>query len=591
MADDSPRDQAVAINGRGYQLVESGWQRQTMELIRQQADTSEDPGENSLNPGDLWRRAQDDWSLGAGQRWLDRPDSDRRRFRTSVGIDPWKEGELTLLTDVDQAVAATDAGQAVVAAGRVYIVRGDKLTYWDGSTTTDTSAFPSTILDITSDGETVYAAVDANGIHTVDGDSDTPTLLNDLQAELVEFVAGRLFAAKGPDLYEIDDFSTTTAPGSLGGLIAPTWRWDAIGQGLVGVYASGHSGNRSSVYRLEIRDDATGFKPPIEVAPMPDGERVRRIASYVGFVLFGTDRGVRVVAEAPQGLEYGEFIQTGAAVWDFEPHGRFVWFTWTDHPGGHPGLGRIDLSRRLPGERLVFAHASDLRARSLGSGTVRSVVSYDDRRAFIVENAGLYIANADGDLVPDGWLASGRFAHGLADKKVFHALEWAHRPDLTQSKKVRGQLFVDDANTATVDETIESGVDGGPFVADDGKGEFAEVIVTLERGTVAHEGPKFVRWLSRSMPVPRRSDVITLPLDLRSATAGLRGRLEPRNPEVEFDRLKTLEADGRPVTLRLLDREYTAFIAAVQRGPGLVRRQRRDGWEGQAEVTLRIFDV
>ena len=67
-----------------------------MPTLREQRDTSNEAGEQRLNT-QFWARSQTDWARGAGQEYFDNDDSDRRRFNTSSGIDPWTKGQVSLL--------------------------------------------------------------------------------------------------------------------------------------------------------------------------------------------------------------------------------------------------------------------------------------------------------------------------------------------------------------------------------------------------------------------------------------------------------------------------------------------------------------
>jgi hypothetical protein len=131
----------VAVAGRGYMLDREYLSQTPMissiRATRTQGDGSNEPGEQSLNPEDLWRRSQQSWHFGAGQTYLDREDSNRRRFRSSKGINPWVEGKLSLLNGTTQSLAATGTVLPMVVAGsRLYAADGATLKY-----TTDLSSW------------------------------------------------------------------------------------------------------------------------------------------------------------------------------------------------------------------------------------------------------------------------------------------------------------------------------------------------------------------------------------------------------------------------------------------------------------------
>ena len=80
----------IAIGGRGYFIdweQREGYQFRTVPLLRQQSDTGDTVGAQSINPEGLWRRSVEEWFIGAGQTDYDRPSSDSARFRASKGVD------------------------------------------------------------------------------------------------------------------------------------------------------------------------------------------------------------------------------------------------------------------------------------------------------------------------------------------------------------------------------------------------------------------------------------------------------------------------------------------------------------------------
>ena len=86
----------VAVEDHAYMIEPSGYRRETVQVLRQQADQSSEPGEQSLNPQGLWRRSQESWHHGAGQEFLDGRQgdgaTDSQRYRASKGIVPLDQG-------------------------------------------------------------------------------------------------------------------------------------------------------------------------------------------------------------------------------------------------------------------------------------------------------------------------------------------------------------------------------------------------------------------------------------------------------------------------------------------------------------------
>lgn len=583
----------VAIDGQPFQLVLEDYERATLETIRQQADASPDPGEQSLNPHDLWRRAQSEWHYGTGQRWLDRDDSLRARSWRSVGIDVWERGELTLLPDVERvdAFASGVIGKAVLANDQVYVNRGTHVSRWDGTTWTDSGTLAAglEIRDLASDGFNVYLAVtndarDAGGIYVVTGDSDTPTLLNDLIADVVGFKLGRLMAGAGADVYNVTDFASTDAPDPLTTLVNPNWLWDCFGEGPSYIYAAGHSGDTSMIYRFGIREDGTALQGGAVARQLPDGETVHTMTLYRGIVVIGTSKGLRVAMPQGPSLQEGRLLDVGP-VRGLEPQGDYVWFTMADHADGADGLGRIDLGRFV--ESITPAYAADLAAGD--AGTPLSVVTFGGKRVFVLEDVGVY--QESDDLRTTGWIESGLFTHGLDDKKVFYSLEGRHDP-LIASQSVALALYIDGEASPAISGTSDAvgASDAGPWRQSSPRlGEFANVRLTLTGTTAA--SPRVTRWLARSFPVPRRSDAYRLPLDLRRTVTALGGDRQSMSPESLFNWLKAKEAAGLPVTVQEWTQTFEAFIDRVHLSgvshDGAVESR---WWEGTCFVTLRVFD-
>ena len=98
----------VQLDGTAFLVDTREYSRTTVPALREQRDNSAEAGENALDTSGAWTRSQTDWSYGAGQTHFDLDDSDRRRFSTSAGIDPWTKGQITLLNSTEQKVSVAD---------------------------------------------------------------------------------------------------------------------------------------------------------------------------------------------------------------------------------------------------------------------------------------------------------------------------------------------------------------------------------------------------------------------------------------------------------------------------------------------------
>ena len=420
----------VAINGRPYMIDEkpetylAAWQHETIPLLRAQSDDSSSPAERSLNPQGLWRRAQDSWHHGAGQVYRDRDEAaDPYRFRSSKGVDPWTRYQFSPLPDTAISKSGAGTNQFVVTTGtRAYFADTDDL-YWSTdlvSWTAVTGYTGGTITSITSDGFNVYFT-DGVDIWTTNQGTGAATDADNTNATLLRYVKGRLMVAVGSELQNIPVLNAAATMTYTHLNTAFTWVDCCEGNGHI--YAAGFSGDKSVIYRTAVKADGTALDLPIAAGALPDGEIVRAIQGYLGFIWIGSDLGVRFAEVNTQGdLTIGPLIETPAAVKAFEAQARFMWFGWTAYDAVSTGLGRMDLTEFVGIDQP--AYASDLMVT--GQGAVTSIATFLEKRIFTVNGAGIY--QQDTDLVASGTIDCGQVSFGLPDLKTAVFLDVATEP-------------------------------------------------------------------------------------------------------------------------------------------------------------------
>ena len=72
----NPASLPVEVDGTQFLIDTRQYRRTTVPALREQRDTSKEPGENTLDTSGAWTRSQTDWSFGAGQTHFDLDDSD-----------------------------------------------------------------------------------------------------------------------------------------------------------------------------------------------------------------------------------------------------------------------------------------------------------------------------------------------------------------------------------------------------------------------------------------------------------------------------------------------------------------------------------
>jgi hypothetical protein len=152
----------------------------------------------------------------------------------------------------------------------------------------------------------------------------------------------------------------------------------------------------------------------ITAAEMPVGEIIHKIYYYLGYMMIGTNKGIRaaVVSDQDGSINYGPLIvETTQPCYDFAARDRFVWCaTGVD---GAPGVIRIDLGNEI--ETLRFAYANDLYVSDVsGYKTTACAFAGDtDRLVFCTtaNNAGTITNKA---LTSDIATLTTSASHGLA---------------------------------------------------------------------------------------------------------------------------------------------------------------------------------
>ncbi len=570
----------MALAGRPY-MIDTGrmseFRRQAIPLLRDQADNTGAPGEQTLSPEELWRRSQDDWSHGAGQTYLDRKDSDNQRFRSSKGIDIWDRWAMKLLPGTASRRASSNTNLALQPVGSFLyatdgtaLLRTADLTTW----TTVTGTHANAPTSITSDGFNVFTAHGSGGIFSTTRGSATSSAYNTLPTTLLGYVKGRLMAANGAVLYNV---TSGTPPTALFTQTNSDFTWVGFAEGQAAIYAGGFSGDKSLVYRIALKADATALDAPIIAGELPDGEILRSIGGYLGFIALGTDKGIRFCAADDQGnLTIGSLIKTASAVRCFEGQDRFVWFGWTNYDSTSTGLGRLDLSTFIA--PLTPAYASDLMAT--GQGNVTSVATFRDKRVFAVSGLGVY--EQTDALVASGTLDTGLITYGLPDLKTAVYLDVKVQSPVDTN---RAYVSVDRGPFVRVGSRSSTASD--PFVVGEVSGETFEIRhEMLNEDAVATTGPVVTRYTLRSFPRPSQGEMFLIPVLLHESVQTVSGDAYHQKPGEEFAYLVRLRGEKRLVTLQLAEGSFTVQVDDALFQYSHLTRNKRD-WNGTALLKLK----
>lgn len=570
----------IVLNGRGY-LIELNYppagpyKVESIPLLAAMflQDRSTQPiGEHSLNSHDYWRRSVDDWLAGAGQKYLDLSDSVGNQFHASKGIDPWTQGQISMLPDTAKRITSSNTNLNLAVAGTyLYVLDGNTLKYTQDITTspslTTVTAAVGTLsspTDLTTDGYTVWACDGTRVYYTPRaGATYAKYHTSDHVATLVHSTKGRLFTANANII--------STHSGAAGSATATAYfthpnsdfTWVGIAGGPDSIYFAGYSGDKSTIYAATIRSDGTALDVPVAVATLPYGEIVRSIKQYLSVLVIGTDKGFRIASIAAQSgsLILGSLVAMSMAPRCFDPQDRFVWFGWSNYDSTSTGLGRIDLST-FNGD--IPAYASDLMATA--QGNVLAVSTFQSIRVFAVSGSGIWAQTTD--KVASASITSGWLNYALADPKVAIKLNVQYR---IGAGTIQPALAVDDQTTVATGASITTSAAAGNSInvaLPQTVGRAYELTFTLTRsGTDSTTGPIVDRFTLMVEPQPERRRQWTIPLRLHAQEIDRLGANRRYDPSVEYQLFVDLMRSRQVIPLQDYDSTTNVIIDDVNSIP------------------------
>jgi hypothetical protein len=517
-----PHPYIVAINSHNYlhDLEFKPWKRQAMRATtvattRTQADTSNEPGEQSLSTESLWRRTQDSWHLGAGQVYLDRKNSEEYSFRQSKGVNVWTEWQLTLLNDTTQTrtSVATNVQLVYVGTTYLYFISGTGTFYSNdnGVTFTAVTGTPaSTATSIATDGYNIYIAYGSNGLYTttVGAAGATQLVTSSLASTaVVRFVMGRLMVCNNNSLYNIVSTSPAALPTALLTALYSNLVWVDCAAGNGVIFAAGNSGNIGVVYSIQIEPDGTSLAPPIVCGQLPNGETINCIYGYAGSGLaIGSNLGFRFAEQAlangvagTVSLTIGPLAPLPSPVTAFIGQGRFIYGTYENYDNVSTGLFRMDPSQFV--SDLAPAYASDLMGTTQGAITGLAIDPRTSLPVFAVSGEGIYAATTT--YVASGSLQSGFITYGLADPKMPVFIDIAMLP-LPTGTSIQELVSLNNGSFTNVGTANQAGLSFEEFATPQSLSDTIEIEDVLYSDAATHLlTPTLTRHTLRGVPAPQ----------------------------------------------------------------------------------------
>jgi hypothetical protein len=366
--------------------------RQTAPFRKDQFDNGSEPGEQSLTG--WWLRSQSSFHSGTGIKFYDPSAGEivAHRFTDSKGVNVWTKGQVTLLKDTTATHYTTGPiqsnGRPFQVARSIQYGTTNGVLLWDendvdkiaedGSVThfidyaagtdypvyamCDDGTYAYWITNILNSG-TPRLRVYKKLLTGVSGAGDVLMISDNgitVTNATMEYVKDRIVMCINNKVYEISS-SASTLPSPIYTHSDTDIIFTSVTASGPAIYISAYSGTQSGIFKFTL--NTAGVMPTltsaITAAEMPVGEIIHKIYYYLGYMMIGTNKGIRaaMVSDQDGSINYGPFIvETTQPCYDFAAQDRFVWCaTGVD---GTPGVIRIDLGNEI--ETLRFAYANDL---------------------------------------------------------------------------------------------------------------------------------------------------------------------------------------------------------------------------------------
>lgn len=589
-------------------------------IRKDQFDNAREVGEQSL--ANWWMRSQSTFIGGQGLLYQD-PDQVSQsnlqnrhtiQYGSSVGLNPWVNGKLTLLKATTQRVADVSGNNHYVlgwkngAIDSFYSAYGTTFSSDDGTTTTAvTWGGANTIRSITGDGTNYFVADNVNVYKGTGTGAGAAFVTTGTTATVCRWVKGRLMLALDNKIYECDN---TPAKNLRFTHLNTGFVFTDFAEGTNAIYASGYAGNQGQIYKFVL--DTSGNVPVLssggtQACQLPLGEIVLSMNVYLGsFVGIGTNRGFRVGQVDPDtgDIIYGPLLfettagQTGVQA--IGAYDRFFFVGMANAIDGFSGLYRVDLSQPIfdsgVSSSLRFAYATDLQTHLTGAITGVTNFGTSNRMVIGQVGRGSYLEHAT-TLEETGYFITGRIRYNTLEPKIFKFL--TVRTPLVFNGTILASI-TEPAGATTSIISIVGGAGGSitdiylsaPTMAV----EWVQLRLDFTRASDVTLGPEVNGWQFKALPGSIRQRVFLVPLmcfdreaDNNGQWDGYEGRTLAR-----LEAFEALAQRGDSVTFQDMnnDQSYTCVIDDFEFKQSAQPANNANGYGGYLTVQLRtIADV
>ena len=602
--------------------------RQTAPFRKDQFDNGAEPGEQSLTG--WWIRSQMSFHSGAGINFYDPATTDENghyRFHESKGLNVWTKGQVTLLKNVTEGhvitgpIASNDNVQQHVRSIKWNSTSGVLLhdEYDVDKIPVDDPTNPIHFIDYNAGTDSPVYAICDDGTYaywitntatkktvykkpltgTASNNADRVTMFDEIGTvanATMEYVKDRIVMCAGNKVYEFST-SASAMPSPVYTHPTTTHVYTSITASGPAIYVAGFNGIQSTIQKFTL--STAGVMPTLTsavvAAEMPVGERVHKIYYYLGYLMIGTNKGIRaaVISDQDGSINYGPLIvETSQPCYDFAARDHYVWCaTGVD---GDAGVIRIDLSNEL--ETLRFAWANDIYADGVTGHVTTGCAFADgtDRLTFCTAyassaNGHIYIEDAS-TLRTSGYLTTGNIRYGTLEPKNFKRL--LGRGDFTYGSMTLETVDKDGVEYDHISyDSVISPIEVGTSSPATAQEYVAYKFILYRDGTTSSLGPIFKGYQAKATIATPRQRVMRFPVycfdietDKYNVQTGYEGRA--------FDKIQLLEdieETGDVLTFQDLSTGETrqAVIEQITFTRMTPPDKRFDGFGGVLEITIR----
>ena len=414
---------------------------------------------------------------------------------------------------------------------------------------------------------------------------------------VIEFVKERLVMAANNKIYE---FATSAAalPTELYTHPSTAHVYTSITASGNAIYVSGYNGIQSTIQKFTLSTN-DGTMPTLTfasvAAELPVGEIVYKIYYYLGYMVIGTNKGIRMATVGDDGsITYGPIVvHTEQPVYDFAARDNFIWAA--TNVNGKPGVTRIDLSQEI--EPLRFAYANDLYYNEDQNRytTACAFIDGTDRLAFCTNNNGsngtVYIEDAN-TLTETGYITTGFIRYATVEKKYFKLIKPRFNTPMFGTCVISTKEIDGDTNSiiTIAGSTPALNTDLGTNISV--PQEELAFKFTFGRDTSdITKGPMFDGYQVKSLPAVVRARQLTIPLinyDFETDRYGIQNGYEGRAWD-RLQALENLEAAGDTVVIQdfTTGEQITGLIEQLSFERTTPADRRYSGFGGVVYVSIR----